>query len=428
MSEVKWVRGASPADARLRSTGRIIVAAQLFAAGRLLSADAEQAGADVQNTGYLTVVMDAGRLRIAKERLKAGDPRLEPSLKALRAEADGWLRRGPFSVTDNALAPPGGDTHDYLSFGPYWWPDPGKKNGLPYIRRDGEVNPQSMGPGSDRAALESMAAGAETLALAWRFTDERAYAARAADYIRTWFLDPATRMSPHLKFGQAIPGRCEGRGIGIIETRRLLQMVNAVALIDGSQALTREQLQGLQAWFRAYLQWLLASEYGKAEGGAENNHGTWYDAQVACFALYTGQRELAKTQLTSALKKRLAAQVSSDGKQKLELARTRALTYSLINLSGLLALAELGRQVGVDYWAFPSAQESRLRAALDYMAVYADATKPWPHQQITEVSRSSLYPFLQQARAFTGDARYRELSAKLPEEATKAQRANLLWP
>jgi hypothetical protein len=411
----------------MRTSARAVA----FLALLCVSAGAETkdaSGADVQNTGYLTVVMDVERLRVARARALAGDQSLVPAVKALRAEADGWLKQVPFSVTANALVPPSGDKHDYLSFGPYWWPDPNRTNGLPYIRRDGEVNPQSMGAGSDRAALENMAAGAETLALAWHFTGERAYAVRACAFIAAWFLDPATRMNPHLKYGQGIPGQCEGRGIGIIETRRLIQVINAVTLLEGSEALTGEQRQGLQEWFRTYLQWLRSSEYGKAESGAENNHGTWYDAQVAQFALYTGQRELAKSILTAALKKRLAVQVSADGKQTFELARTRALTYSLVNLSGLLALAELGRQVGVDYWAFPSADESRLRAAVDYMARYADPEKPWPHQQITEVDRMCLYPFLKQARALTGDPQYLALGARLPEEAAKAQRGNLLWP
>ena len=401
------------------------------AAGLLLAADAvskEAPAAEVQNTAYLTVVMDAERLRAAKAQAMAGDPSLAPALKALRQEADGWLRQGPFSVTSNALTPPGGDKHDYMSFGPYWWPDPKKADGLPYLRRDGEVNPQSMGPASDRAALESMAAGAETLALAWHFTGERSYAVRASGFIAAWFLDPATFMRPHLKFGQGIPGQCDGRGIGIIETRRLIQVINALALLEGSEAVTAEQRRALKAWFRRYLQWLCESEYGQAECRAENNHGTWYDAQVACFALYAGQREQAKQTVTAALKRRLAAQVSQDGKQKHELARTRAWTYSLVNLSGLLALAELGRQLGVDYWAYPSAQESRLRAAIDYVADYADPQKLWPHPQITELDRMCLYPFLAQARAFTEANRYRELSLRLPQEQALAQRANLLWP
>ncbi|WP_146531059.1 alginate lyase family protein [Novipirellula artificiosorum] len=44
-----------------------------------------------------------------------------------------------FSVTDGGVVPPSGDPHDYMSVGPYWWPDPNKDDGLPYIRRDARV-------------------------------------------------------------------------------------------------------------------------------------------------------------------------------------------------------------------------------------------------------------------------------------------------
>ena len=49
------------------------------------------------------------------------------------------LSDGPWSVMDKQHVPPSGDKHDYMSLGPYWWPDPDKPDGLPYIRRDGEV-------------------------------------------------------------------------------------------------------------------------------------------------------------------------------------------------------------------------------------------------------------------------------------------------
>ena len=41
------------------------------------------------------------------------------------------------------VTPPSGDKRDYMSMGPYWWPDPNKKDGLPYIRKDGRINPES---------------------------------------------------------------------------------------------------------------------------------------------------------------------------------------------------------------------------------------------------------------------------------------------
>lgn len=95
----------------------------------------------------------------------------------------------------------GGDKHDYLSYGPYWWPDPAKKDGLPFIRRDGEIYPDSRNDATDSIRLHKMAAAVETLALAWHFTREARYADRAALLLKTWFLNPESRMNPHLAYG-----------------------------------------------------------------------------------------------------------------------------------------------------------------------------------------------------------------------------------
>ncbi len=386
------------------------------------------AGADIQRTDCPVVVMDAARLKEAKERLAAGDPALTPAMDALRREADNWLAQGPFTVTRKTMPPPGGDKHDYLSFGPYWWPDPNREDGLPYVRRDGEVNPRNLGPESDRQALDQMAIGTETLALTWFFTGEQTYAERAALFLDTWFLDPETRMRPHLKHGQAIPGRCEGRGIGIIETRRLVQVVNAVSLLDDAGVLTGERRQALHTWFAEYLRWLRGSRHGREERRQANNHGTWHDVQVASFALFTGRRELAASVLEKARRTRLTDQVAPDGRQPRELTRTRAMTYSLLNVSGLLALAWMGRQVGVEYGDFPSADDRRLRAAAAFLAAYADARKPWPYAQITPLDRAALYPVLRQAAALLDDSGCRLAAARLPRSATMTDRANLLWP
>jgi len=382
-----------------------------------------------QGAAYVTAIMDMDRLHLAKKRIAARDSRINPALDALRNEADQWCGKRPFSVMDKTLAPPSGDKHDYLSFGTYWWPDPSTPDGLPFIRRDGERYPGSIGPDSDCPGLEQMAAGAETLALAWYFTGDEKYARQSASYITTWFLDPATRMNPHLEYGQAIPGRCEGRGIGLIDTRHFLLVINALALLEGSSALTPAQRQELNAWFKAYLQWMRESSHGRDESGEHNNHGTWYDVQIAHFAFFTGAHDVTRATVESAIKTRLDTQVAADGSQPHELARTRSFSYSLMNLSGFLALSELGKKTGVDFWSHsPAGGTGLVLAAIDYMAAYADSHKPWTCQQIIPLNRGDLFPFIRQARVFTGDARYDEFCQKLPQRALQAHRANLLWP
>ena len=172
-------------------------------------------------------------------------------LRVIRNDADQALREGPWSVMDKEHVPLSGDKHDYYSVGPYWWPDPSKTDGLPYIRRDGEVNPERYE--YDNVGLKKTVAAVDDLATAWYFTNEPKYAHRAAVLLRTWFLDPATKMNPHLQYGQAIPGRTEGRGIGIIDTAQLVYLVDAVGLLRLSEVWPDSDHQKLQAWFREYL-------------------------------------------------------------------------------------------------------------------------------------------------------------------------------
>src|SRR5205085_7709037 len=131
----------------------------------------------------------------------------------------------------------------------------------------------------DAPLLKKMSAAVGTLALAHYLTDEERYAEHAAKLLRVWFLEPGTRMNPNLNYAQFIRGVNEGRGIGIIDTVSLLQVVDAIGMLAGSRSWTPDDQAGMEAWFRAYLTWLRTSKGGLEEAAALNNHGTWYDAQ-----------------------------------------------------------------------------------------------------------------------------------------------------
>ena len=45
-------------------------------------------------------------------------------------------------LTDKEVVPPSGDKRDYTSLAIYFWPDSTSPDGLPYVRRDGHVNPE----------------------------------------------------------------------------------------------------------------------------------------------------------------------------------------------------------------------------------------------------------------------------------------------
>jgi hypothetical protein len=342
----------------------------------------------------------------------ASDPRRQQVIAVAVKAADRAMTEGPFSVMDKSVTPPSGNKHDYMSHAPYFWPDPSKPDGLPYIRRDGEHNPE-IKKITDHDEWSRMGEDARMLALAYYFTGKPEYAARAALLLRTWFLDPATKMNPNLEFGQGIPGINTGRGIGIIESRVLVDVTDAVGLLAGSKAWTVADEQGIKDWLKQYLNWMRTSEKGKAEDAAKNNHGTWYDLQVADIALFLGDHQLAADTLERVKTRRIAVQIEPDGKQPLELARTNAWGYSNGNLDGLCKLATLGDEAGVDLWNFKTADGRSIRAAVDFLVPYAAGEKKWDYQQIGGFHANAMQSTLLRAARAYHDPKYSTLAQKL---------------
>ena len=369
-----------------------------------------------------------GALGNVKTRLAAHDPLLQPALAALVKVADKLLKTEPVSVVDKNNIPPSGDKHDYMSTAPYYWPDPAKPNGLPYIRHDGKVNPESRVEGFDHGRIGEMGDGVETLAQAYFFTGNEAYAEHAANFLRVWFLDPATRMNPNLEFAQAVPGENTGRGTGILEGRHVSQAADAAELLAGSPAWTEHDKTEFKVWLEKYFNWLLTSKHGQAESSSRNNHGTWYDVQAVELALVLGHNDVAKQIAENAKQKRIATQIEPDGKQPLELARTAAFSYSQFNLDASFTLATLSEYVGVDLWHHRLANgKFGLVAALDYLLPYiADPSKKWPFEQIKNFKRSEFAPLLRQAAIVYHDPKYEKTLAGFPDAAH--QRLQLLYP
>ncbi|MFL5605690.1 MAG: alginate lyase family protein [Gemmatimonadaceae bacterium] len=345
----------------------------------------------------------------------------------LLTDATQALALAPLSVTQKKRIASSGDPHDYMSFAPYWWPDSSKPNGLPYIRRDGSVNPESRDD-SDSPRFARLADAVQTLALSYYFSGDETYARRAALLLRTWFLDSATRMNPNLRFGQAVPGLSEGRGFGLIDTRELSGVIDAVGLLQSSPSWTSADQRGMVEWARAFLQWLTTSSQGREESASKNNHGTWVDVQTASLALFVGDTAFAREVIANRTLRRIDAQIAPDGSQPEELARTRSRTYSEFNADALTRAAELGRWVGVDLWRYVSPTGGSIRAALLYLAPYADSTKVWPGQQITPVTTLSLMRPYRRADAPLADSVLRAALQKISPGAREFDRSHLMYP
>ena len=356
-------------------------------------------------------VLDAKVLAANRARVAAGDKGLADAVVDLRKQADKALKAGPFSVMDKKDVPPSGDKHDYTSLAPYFWPDPAKPDGKPYIRKDGEVHPGRHEQG-DTDAMGRMASAVESLARAWYFTGDERYAEHAAVLLRVWFLDEKTRMNANLNYAQAIPGITNGRGIGIIDTTRLIDLVDAVGLLAGSKAWTAADQKGLEAWFEKFVAWLQESKNGRDEAAAHNNHGTWYDAQLAAYALFAGKADVAKKVLAES-HRRIDKQILPDGRQPAELERTKSWDYSSMNLRGWFTAATLGERAGVDLWKYQAADGRSIRKALDYLLPFAKDPAQWKTKQIVKLRPDKIVPLLDLAAVKYGEPKYADTAREL---------------
>ena len=355
-----------------------------------------------------------------------GKKDIMPLINKLNSCANDLLDVGPFSVMQKGIVPPSGDKHDYISQGPYWWPDTTMADGLPYIRRDGLVNPERA-KFSDRQNLHDLIEATELLSKGYFFSDDEKYAIKTADLLQSWFISNDTKMNPNLEYGQGIPGITKGRGIGIIETRTIGKIADAVVLIRNSPAWNDTLDNGMVRWFKEYLNWLLESEKGTKESVHPNNHGTWYDVQAMSLAIFTGQDSIATAIAERAKSWRFDAHIMKDGSQPEELARTVSFNYSAMNLQGLFQLAYLSKKVGVDLWNYKNSQGATLEDALKFLIPTAIGKEEWAYEQIKPINPGALtFHLFLASKLF--DSEYMKIANMLPQnDSMDCQDVNLYF-
>lgn len=325
-----------------------------------------------------------------RENIRAGADVYTAAAAWLRAKADEAAAAPTACVTDQPSPAVSGDPHDYFSEGPYWWPDPKNPEG-PYIRRDGYVNPDRFAYHYD--ALQAICREPYMLAMAAYHLDEPRYAESAREKLRRFFIDPATRMNPHLEYAQAIRGICPGRGIGIIDATgitRLIFSVEILELLNPGDSVAA----GVKEWLSAFYHWLRTSKHGIEERAHGNNHSTYCTVLTAALACLLGDAAgFAEDceHCTSMLKKQMA----EDGSFPLEIARTNSIGYSCMNLGGFALLCEIAHSGGVDLWNRDCGGASMSRA-VKFMTPYILDADTWPYPTIQKAAeapngKTSLY-------------------------------------
>jgi hypothetical protein len=291
-------------------------------------------------------------------------------------------------VSIRALAPPpsaaqdGAQPGDFVSQGDYWWPDPAKPDGLPYVRRDGQSNPANFT--AHRAVMMSLKNHVAALAAASVITGEARFAARATDWLRTFFIDPATRMNPHLRFAQGIPGITAGRGIGIIDTLHLAEVARATERLRGAPGADGATIAGVEAWFAEYLHWMRTHPNGLEEAAAENNHSVAYWLQIAAFARLVGDEARLAEARAAFWDVLLPRQLAADGSFPRELARTKPYGYSIFQLDIMTLLADLVATPARDPWRTTLADGRSVTRAVEFLEPYLARRDSWPHRKDVE--------------------------------------------
>ena len=293
------------------------------------------------------------------------------------------LAAGPWSVTYHR---PGGvpvqaGAHDYVSEGPYWWPDPKNPTG-PYIRKDGQRNPgRFLG---NRDDLGSLCTAVLSLGIGAYFLKNTACAARAAKVLSVWFLDPATAMTPHLEHGQLTRGHDDGRGTGLIDTVSFIHLAQGITLLELAGGFDNAAGRGVRDWFARFTTWMTTSEKGLSEKSSGNNHATWWTAQVAAYSAFTGNAATLAMCWDHFRNYLVPTEIQPDGSCPREESRTQSLSYSSMNLDAFSVVCRLAQLNGVNVWK--SVEKSFL-----YLLPYVVAPQTWKKEQITKYSADGYF-------------------------------------
>jgi hypothetical protein len=342
--------------------------------------------------------------------------------------AEKYLSEAPVTITAFPAPRSAGGLHDYYSEGDYWWPDPQNPAG-PYIRRDGETNPDNFV--AHRDALRRLSQIVPALVAAFRLTRDDRYARQAAAHLRAWFVDEGTRMNPNLLYSQAIQGRATGRGTGIIDTIHLVEVARAVWVLERLGYLKGETLARVTQWFRQYLEWITTHPYGRAERRSDNNHAAAWALQVAAFAQLAGDFARLDEMRRFFRDTLVATQMAPDGSFPRELARTKPYGYSLFQLDVMATLAQI-----LDLWQYTTPDGRGMRRALEFMYPFIKDKHAW--RRPPDVMYYDQWPVRHPALLFGGrafhEARYVDLWKRLEPDPTVDEvvrnypiRQPLLW-
>jgi len=337
------------------------------------------------------------------------------------AKANAALTLEPITITKFPAKLSEGGLNDFYSNGEYWWPNPNTTNGLPYVQRDGQTNPDNFN--KHRECIWQLKEAVAALGAAYKITGDDRYVVKAVELLRVFFLDPDTRMNPNLQYAQAIPGRSPGRGIGIIDALHLIEVPVAVEAMQKSPKFPPEVLARLKKWFGEFADWMVSSKNGQEEAKAKNNHSVAYFLQLAVYAKFAGDEKKIAECRRQFKEIFLAEQMAVDGSFPRELARTKPYGYSIFQLDNLITLAQVLSTPQEDLFLYARPDGRGARKAMEFLYPYLADKSKWPKKP--DIAAWEGWPARQPCLLFAGlafgEQKYLDLWKQLPADPTDAE-------
>jgi hypothetical protein len=187
-------------------------------------------------------------------------------------------------------------------------------------------------------------------------------------------------MNPSLLYAQAIKGIATGRGIGIIDTIHLIEVVQSLLKMEELGLLSDEDLSGTMEWFSAYLTWMRTHPYGVAEMNALNNHGTCWVMQAAIFAKYAKDDEVLTLCIDRYKTILLPNQMGEDGSFPRELSRTKPYGYSLFNLDAMTTICRILSTEDDNLWSFTTPDGKNIQKGIEFLLPFVVDKSTWPYK------------------------------------------------
>jgi hypothetical protein len=240
-----------------------------------------------------------------------------------------YLTQAPTPITTLPCPRSPGTLHDFYSEAEDYWSDPSKPDG-PYVQRAGMPNPDAFT--AHRDALLNFSICVPALTAAFVLSGEARYVQQAVVHLKAWFIDPATRMTPSLLYGQTIRPAKTGRLEGVVEAVHLAEVAVCIPFLTNSDVFTEPDRVVVEKWFADYFEWLNTSRLAGLARDNRSHHGTSWLLQASAIAhLKTDDAPLTalRHQFKSST---IRAQIVADGTFPRELSTANPYRNTLFNL------------------------------------------------------------------------------------------------